>query len=79
MTITYYGTALMSFSHDGVVGAALFYINSTGYRLDAVEILNTSNGKFTFTSVDLKTKTFKISWEGLSFWTSFIEIRNYNS
>lgn len=78
MTITYYGTALMSFSHDGVVGAALFYINSTGYRLDAVEILNTSNGKFTFTSVDLKTKTFKISWEGRGFWTSFIEIRNYN-
>lgn len=79
MTITYYGTALMSFSHDGVVGAALFYINSTGSRLDAIEILNTSNGKITFTSADLKTKTFNVSWKGLGFWTSFIEIRNYNS
>ena len=80
ITITYFGTALMSFSHDASIGANLFYINSTGYRLDAVEILSTttaSNEKITFTSVDLKTKTFKASWKGVGYCTSFIQIHKF--
>lgn len=64
MTISYLGCAFILVYHGGLIGAAIYFINSTKYIFQYTKISDTLKNvnAITFSSVDEKTGTFNIAW-----------------
>lgn len=73
--ISYLGVAFIVLYQDGVLGAAIYFINSTKYIFECAKISDTlTNHKVTFSSVDKTTGTFNIAWNTASYGTNLIPL-----
>ena len=76
ITIQYLGVAFIIIKQEGVLGAAIYFINSTNYLFQYTKISDTFAGgnAISFSSISLKTATFKIAWDGVSYKTRLIPL-----
>lgn len=76
VTIQYSGIAFIAIKQGGVLGAAIYFINSTKYNFEYTKISDTlKNFPIVFKSVDLQTETFKITWDTATYNTFLIPLR----
>ena len=68
ITIQYSGVAFIVIKQGGVIGAAIYFINSTNYLFQYTKISDTLVGgnAISFSSISLETATFKIAWDGVN-------------
>lgn len=68
ITIQYKGVAFIIIKQKGVLGAAIYFINSTDYLFEYTKVSDTFTGgnRISFSSVDLKSTTFKVTWNGVN-------------
>lgn len=76
ITIQYKGVAFIIIKQDGILGAAIYFINSTNYLFQYTKISDTLTGgnSISFSSVDLKSTTFKVTWNGANFFPCLIPL-----
>lgn len=69
ITIQYRGVAFIIIKQDGILGAAIYFINSTSYLFQYTKISDTFTGgnSISFSSTSLENTTFKVTWEGANF------------
>ena len=66
--IQYLGVGLIVVKQGGVLGAAIYFINSTNYIFQYTKISDTLVGwnSISFSSISLKNTTFKVTWNGVN-------------
>ena len=63
MEISYLGSAFIVVHQDGLLGSAIYFVNSTKYIFQYTKISDTlTDYPVTFSSVDKNTGTFNIAW-----------------
>lgn len=69
ITIKYRGIAFVIIKQGGILGAAIYFINSTNYLFEYTKISDTFSGGNTisFSSISLENATFKVTWDGVNF------------
>lgn len=67
ITIQYRGVAFIIIRQDGILGAAIYFINSTNYLFQYTKISDTLTGgnSISFSSTSLENVTFKVTWNGV--------------
>lgn len=67
--IQYLGVGLIVIKQGGVIGAAIYFINSTHYLFQHTKISDTFVGEnaISFSSISLETATFKVAWDGANY------------
>lgn len=76
ITIQYRGVAFIVIKQDGILGAAIYFINSTTYLFQYTKISDTLKGdnSISFSSTSLENTTFKVTWNGLNLKTCLIPL-----
>lgn len=76
ITIQYKGVAFIIIKQNGVLGAAIYFINSTDYLFEYTKVSDTFTGgnSISFSSVDLKSTTFKVTWDGVNLFPCLIPL-----
>lgn len=76
ITIQYKGVAFIIIKQDGILGAAIYFINSTTYLFQYTKVSDTFTGgdSISFSSVDLKSTTFKVTWDGVNLFPCLIPL-----
>ena len=75
MEISYFGAAFIVVYQGGALGAAIYFINSTGYTFQHTKISDTFvDYKVTFSSVDRATGTFNIAWNTANYYINLIPL-----
>lgn len=75
MEISYLGVAFIVVYQRGVLGAAIYFINSTEYTFQHTKISDTFvEYKVTFSSVDKTTGTFNIAWNTAGYYINLIPL-----
>lgn len=76
ITIQYKGVAFIIIKQNGVLGAAIYFINSTDYLFEYTKVSDTFTGgnRISFSSVDLKSTTFKVTWDGVNLFPCLIPL-----
>ena len=66
--IQYLGVGLIVVKQGGVLGAAIYFINSTNYIFQYTKISDTLVGgnSISFSSISLENTTFKVTWNGVN-------------
>ena len=68
ITIQYRGVAFIIIKQDGILGAAIYFINSTDYLFQYTKISDTLTGgnSINFSSTSVENTTFKVTWNGVN-------------
>lgn len=68
ITIQYIGVAFIIIKQGGILGAAIYFINSTNYLFQYTKISDTLVGgnSISFSSTSLENTTFKVTWNGVN-------------
>lgn len=68
ITIQYRGVAFIIIKQDGILGAAIYFINSTNYLFQYTKISDTLTGgnSISFSSTSIENTTFKVTWNGVN-------------
>lgn len=68
ITIQYRGIAFIIIKQGGILGAAIYFINSTNYLFQYTKISDTLAGgnSISFSSTSLENVTFKVTWNGVN-------------
>ena len=76
ITIQYSGVAFIVIKQEGVIGAAIYFINSTNYLFQYTKISDTFVGEnaISFSSISLETATFKVAWDGANYKSCLIPL-----
>lgn len=62
-TISFEGIALLAIKHDGILGAALYVVNSTSHVFEYTKLFDSlTSYPIKLSSIDKSTTTFKVSW-----------------
>lgn len=76
ITIQYRGVAFIVIKQEGILGAAIYFINSTTYLFQYTKISDTLKGdnSISFSSTSIENTTFKVTWNGLNLKTCLIPL-----
>ena len=74
ITIQYRGVAFIIIKQDGILGAAIYFINSTNYLFQYTKISDTLTGgnSISFSSTSIENTTFKVTWKSQTLFNTTI-------